>query len=178
MAHQVRANTLWSNYLITVNFNQPALTAAQAFQRAEQILQNLFTANNLWTWLRGTQGPFVGADRDLIEKIRARPTLEPGGAHNHSYHVHLLLEVQHRTSVKLAYNAIKQLVSAVAPGSNTDIEFVRNEDTNRILHYLNKTGNAPPGQITAGQSTEYYADHGFNFVHLAENHVGESRTLY
>lgn len=152
----VRERDVWSNYHITINLNAPASArseGARLLRNAVEVV--LRDYNNLWRWLKyceqnahGAMRNFAADERYLVPRIRARGALEASGRRNLSVHAHILLEVTHRTRIRIDEPTLKRLLRAnlgrYGPGCNIDIAFKRGdphtEDRLYTLHYLLKDG--------------------------------------
>ena len=143
----------WSNWHITVNANRHEKTHKARMETAQLLSDAVATAirepQHLWYWLRyfhnKEQKDFPEKMKQRVERIRARCALEMGGkANNRSVHVHIMLEVQHRTRVQIDPMRFQEVLEKITglSGFNTLSRFVRGngEDKEYLLRYLQKDG--------------------------------------
>jgi len=99
----------------------------------------------LWWWLRQYDGTSqVAFDDDsmqLVESVRLRAAFEHGGKRNHGLHVHIVIEVAHRTMVQIDKRGLCDIFRKfVGMNPNCDVRFIKGvgEDKDFILHYITK----------------------------------------
>lgn len=148
------SKTYWSNWHITVNANQREKSRADRLVTArilsdavEEAVQN---PRHLWYWLRyykrgQGQIDFPPAEQAKVERVRARVSLEgAAGKGARSVHVHILIEVQHRTRVQIDEARFREVLVRETgfDNLNTKSRFVRGngEDKEYLLRYLQKEG--------------------------------------
>lgn len=132
----------WSNFHVTVNPNRPGLELIAQMREAVEALP---TPEFLWRWLRhmknGRQVLFEGAAKDLVETVRIRAAFERNGKKNRGLHVHMVIEIGHRTMVQLFGPAFEEIFfEFLGVPVNARLRFVKGqgEDKDFILHYLSK----------------------------------------
>jgi hypothetical protein len=135
----------WSNFYITVNPNASANhpTMVQDLRyAADQMVQSDY----LWTWLRQyvdrARIPFSPAERIKVETVRMRCAIEQSDSgSNQSHHLHIVLEIGHRTMVQIDIAMLKELFqtfTGVYP--NIKVDFIKGSGENMqyILKYITK----------------------------------------
>ena len=136
-----------------------------------------YAANNAFRWLRINDGQyfnaFSAAERRLVERIRMRCGVEAGGANNPAPHVHILIEIAHRTNLRVDYDALRAalvegMMRALAPtltrqeieGGNFHVDYVPRGQEQNILFYIGKDG-VQLGTDPALRNTDFSATQTF-----------------
>lgn len=108
-------------------------------------VEALVEPDHLWKWLKHySHGNRVDFDTDTavdVESVRLRAAFEHEGKHNHGLHVHILIEVGHRTMVQVDKFGLCQIFrDFVGENPNCHVRFVpgAGEDKDFILHYITK----------------------------------------
>jgi hypothetical protein len=132
----------WSNFHITVNFN---IDDEEHIRAMREAVEEMAEPPTLWTWLRQFNGEeqvaFTGATTHLVERVRLRAAFEHGGKQNKGLHVHILVEVAHRTMVQVNKQGVEALFARIVKRTpNVHCRFLRgnSEDKDYILHYITK----------------------------------------
>lgn len=132
----------WSNFHVTVNLNVDGEGHIDAMREA---VEEMVYSPWLWMWLKRFDGTsqqvFKGSEKLDVERVRVRASFEHGGEQNHGLHVHLVIEIAHRTMVqidKYGIDAVFAHFTGMRP--NTHVRFLKGEgeDLNFILHYVTK----------------------------------------
>lgn len=132
----------YSNFHITVNFNKREHALVPSMRIATEAMVE---GDYLWTWLKRYDGhqqvDFVGGDKLLVERVRLRAAFEERGEHNKGVHVHILVEVAHRTMVQVSKQGVELVFREfVGHTPNVHCRFIRGsgDDKDFILHYITK----------------------------------------
>lgn len=132
----------WSNFHVTVNFN---VDAEDHIDRMRSAVEDMADREHLWTWLKQYNGraqvDFTDHTKPLVERVRLRAAFEHGGTQNRGLHVHIVLEVAHRTMVQIDKQGLVRLfrdIVGLAP--NVHCRFIKGEgeDKDFCLRYLSK----------------------------------------
>lgn len=144
----------WSNFHITANFNVDSEDHIRELVNAvEEMVEHPY----LWWWLKQYDGE-RRVDFDMVSKmdvqsVRLRAGVEHGGTQNHGLHVHILVEVAHRTMVQVDKEGIiDTLEHFVGLKPNVHVRFVKGEgdDKDFILRYIQKEVPSLHRQTKAG----------------------------
>lgn len=146
----VSRKTHYSNWHIVVNTNG----GNEAIQvgRLRSAVQEMALPDELWKWLvyfdygSKTKRPFTADEKLLVERVRVRAAFEREGAGRRGLHLHMLLEVTHRTMVQIEAVPFRQLFSRyTGRNPNVKIRFLRGDSSNKdfILHYITKEVPGP-----------------------------------
>ena len=135
-------NVKYSNFHITVNFNVDSEAHIGEMREAvEEMVHHPY----LWMWLKQFDGTervdFNALNKFDVERVRVRAAFEHGGNQNKGLHVHILVEVAHRTMVQVdKYGIDKIFEQFVHMKPNTHVRFLRGsgEDKDFILQYITK----------------------------------------
>lgn len=134
----------WSNFHVTVNANAPA-DSAQTVRDLRQGVYDMVSNEYLWEWLKKYQGGqrvnFPVVDRLLVDRVRLRAAIELGGQQNRSAHVHIVVEVAHRTMVQIDKYGVQDVFQRrLGWQPNVHVRFLqgRGEDKSYILKYITK----------------------------------------
>jgi hypothetical protein len=132
----------WSNFHVTVNFNKkdPGLIVPM-----RAAVEAMVEAPYLWQWLKHYDGSsqleFTRHTAPLVETVRLRAAFEEDGKTNHGLHVHIVIEIGHRTMVQISkYGLCEMFRQLVGENPNVHCRFVRGdgEDKDFILRYITK----------------------------------------
>ena len=132
----------WSNFHVTINFNKDDESLLPKMRAAVDAMSE---SPHLWTWLKQYDGSgqvdFTRNTAHLVESVRLRATFEHQGNVNHGLHVHIVIEVAHRTMVQISKYGICELFrQIVGENPNCHCRFIRGdgEDKDFILRYITK----------------------------------------
>lgn len=137
-----RPRQVWSNYHITIQPHLPNAPRTEHVRLLNRALTRLL--NRRWTWLRivdnGATRAFNPNERNLVDSIRARPSLEAGA--DGAIHMHIVLEVMHHTSVQVDYMEVRDAVRSVLPQANCNTRYLNYDGADRefLLRYVLKDG--------------------------------------
>lgn len=108
-------------------------------------VDEMVQAPYLWWWLKRYNGAeqvdFTYGDAELVETVRLRASFEHQGKVNHGLHVHILIEIGHRTMVQISKKGICDIFRHfVGLNPNVNCRFVKGsgEDKDFILRYITK----------------------------------------
>ncbi len=134
----------WSNFHVTVNANAPedAMGTVRDLRRG---VENMVLAKYMWEWLKRFDGSqrvdMTSEYKFLVQRVRIRAALEQGGQTNKSVHVHMVIEVAHRTMVQIDKYGVQDIFQRTLGWvPNVDVRFIqgRGEDKSYILKYITK----------------------------------------
>jgi hypothetical protein len=148
----------WSNFHITVNPNAPA-SSTNMVQDLRYTAEQMVTSEYLWTWLRqyvnGSRIPFSPGEKHKVETVRQRCAIEQSDSgSNQSHHLHIVLEIGHRTMVQIDINELKTLFQTFTGYyPNIKVDFIKGsgENLQYILKYITKE---VPSQISGNRGLE------------------------
>ena len=105
----------------------------------------LVTPDYLWMWLKRYTGSeqvdFDAETAGLVETVRLRAAFEHEGRQNRGLHVHILIEIGHRTMVQVSkWGLCEVFRRLVGENPNCHCRFVKGsgEDKDFILRYITK----------------------------------------
>lgn len=136
------AKLKWSNFHVTVNPNKHGMALMRPMR---ECIESLPDPEFLWRWLKhykgGRQQDFTDDAKMLVETVRLRAAFECQGKQNKALHVHIVIEVGHRTMVQLYCPAFEDIFfEFLRCAVNAKCRFVKGvgEDKDFILQYLSK----------------------------------------
>ncbi len=149
----------WSNFHITVNANAAKKNYGASIRELREACEYMVHNPELWTWLKqykhGQQVEFKGAQKMLVERVRMRAAIEQEGQTNHSPHVHIVLEVAHRTMVQIDKSELKDLFEHFCgEGVNVHFRFIpgKGDDMEYIFKYITKEVPQQPAARRANEN--------------------------
>ena len=138
MAHKLK----WSNFHVTVNLNKSDMSLINSMREAVDAMSE---SPYLWQWLKQYNGSeqvdFTRETAPLVETVRLRAAFEREGKVNHGLHVHIVIEIGHRTMVQINKYGLCELFRRFThENPNVHCRFVKGsgEDKDFILRYITK----------------------------------------